>query len=167
MKSARYVAIGAFGVAVALAALMGAASRTDESSPGARYVVKVAPGAGALQLLYIADSFEGRIAVYEYDLTRRALKLVSVKTLEGRTDAANAGGQLALSVVRSGGVDLLYVVDPVTGKLAVYRHAIVGGALALLAVRDWKTDMRLDYYNAGQDGEDLTTEMIRRALPKK
>jgi len=166
MKLARKVSAGVLGIAVMASVIVGAQENFAAPLSVEGYSVEVVQGPEGLQILYILDSSAGRIAVYEFDTARRKLKLCSVTPLERKGTPRKGPGTAAIRAIRKDNIAYVYVIDEKTGKLAVYSHELSGGSLVLLAVRDWAIDMKLDYYNAGPDGKELTTEMIRSSLPR-
>ena len=165
MKSARKVSAGVLSLAVMISVMVGAQESFQPVAPGGDHFARVVQGPEGLQILYILDGSAGKVAVYEFDVARRKLKLCSVTPLERKGRLKKSAGAAAIEAIQKDRTAYVYVLDGKTGKLAVYSHSFSSGTLVLLAVRDWAVDMKLDYYNAGPDGKDLTTEMIRSSLP--
>jgi len=158
-----------FVVSAALAAaLVLAGDETPKSAALQKggYSISIVPAGAETQLLYIANSQAGTIQVYSFDVRRHTLKLSSVMRMEGRAGGESESAVVAIKAIQAGPtLIIVYVVDTATGKLQVYRHDLSKGALALEAARDWSLDMKLDFFNAGPEGKELTPEIIRKSLP--
>jgi hypothetical protein len=157
------------GVAAALAVAAVLAGDEKPKSPSAQkggYSISIVPAGAETQILYIADPRAGTIQIYSFDIKRRTLRLSSVMRLEGRGGEESEGLPLVIQAIQAGPtLVIIYVVDTAAGKVQVYRHDLSKGVLALEAARDWSLDRKLDFFNAGPEGKELTPEIIRKSLP--
>jgi len=154
--------------AVASTAVLPGDETLQGPSKSVGYSISAVPTSAETQVLYIVDSQSGVIAVYDFSVSRRTLKLSSVMRLDGRAGGVPMASPVVLEVLKAGpGTAILYVVDTSAGKLTVYRHNLSTGSLTLEAARDWTLDMKLDFFNAGPEGRELTPEIIRQSLPSQ
>jgi len=169
MKISRKVSAGVLCLtAMALVSIViGAQESLPARDVAVGHSVKIIQGPEGVQVLYVLDPLAGKIAVYEFDPAMRKLRLCSVTPIEGRPKAKKGANPIVAGIAKADDAAYVYIVDRETGKIVVYRHGFSNDALVLMAVTDWAVAMKLDYYNAGPNGKELTPEMIRKNLPRK